>query len=842
MTWQSHSLDLVPGSDMWAAEEYSQLQPAVTARTYWKHHLDLFETCIDLERARPKRPIRRPDDGGLPACMKDMMENGPKEGGPNRNRVLLPIVGFFRDAGYSRQEAQHEVERWTREFYPEPAKELAERVANGRSVVDAGYRGGLRFSCRFIRANRGPGAGGKVSCVGEATCPWICDPKDQEPVQVPTVALSEATKGMYIGSRIKTQVHVAALAGHPYGLPVKGRVLCNPDPTAAICGSCPNCQAEGQLAFEIETEDAVLHLVDVTEGKRKEALRKKCGIPSRCFRHEIEIGERSNVEEVQIIPTVDYSQSYFDNQGEGQLGKQSAHVVRRAFYIGHGLESNKRYAMEGLVLEHPKDQKVCFLSDQFETLANDIDRFKMTPDLYIELSRFQVELGQSVADKLHAIHTDLMHNVTHIAGRQDLAVAADLCFHSVIGFRLFGDPVPKGWFELLVMGDSACGKSTLITRLIQHYGVGELIGGEEAKRSSLVQASVQIQNRWTVQWGKIPANDRRLLVIDEFGAIPTDEVGKMTQLRSEGIARGGGVNANFETFARTRLILLTNPRNNGGKLAGFNYGVQAIQALFHEAQDLRRVDLALVLEEGEVDRRMLNTRWDRTKVEHKYTSDLCRNLVLWAWSREPGQIEFLPGVEQLLLDKAQELGAEYACDVPLATAADLKLKLARVAAATAARVFSTRDGEKLLVKPEHVEYAARVFDEAYKKEAMSYWHYAQKYQKDNYMSETRRQVISDTIESFSDPSDIVTSLLEVDKITKPNLSDMVNLEKDEFAKLWKFLVARRLINKGDRYYRKTPAFTSFLKGLAMTMRRSSDEVTPPAKHWTEEEDGDSPPF
>jgi hypothetical protein len=439
----------------------------------------------------------------------------------------------------------------------------------------------------------------------------------------------------------------------------------------------------------------------------------------------------------------------------------------------------------------------------------------MTDELKDKLKVFQLRDGQSVEKKLLEIHHDFQANVHQIGGRFDLSIAVDLCYHSVIGFKLAGKPVNKGWFELLVMGDSGTGKSQLLDRMIRHYGLGEIIAGEDSKRTGLVYASIQLQGKWVLQWGKIPTNDRRLLVIDEFSGIPAEEIGKMTQLRSEGRARGGGVNQNYETWARTRLIFLTNPRNNRGQVELFNYGVQAIDDLFDSSADLRRVDLALIARKDEVDTTLINKRWDQTELAHQYTSDLCRSMVLWAWSREPHHIEWQPGAEDEVYRHAEELGDRYECDIPLAEKADLKLKLARISCAVAARLFSTdAEAKKVLVRPEHVDFASKFMDRLYRKKSMNYFTYAKKYKAANHYSDDKRDHIKRTFKSFGTEYDnIVNTLLEADMLSKAGLGDMVNIEPEDLKKLWKYLVGEQLLRRTARGYRKTGAFQGYLQLL-----------------------------
>lgn len=814
-------VEALPDSNIYLDGDYKDIPPLPEATAWYLEHYQAYDAYRDLKKLTPRKPIQRPDeDDEFPVCMQDLLKNGPKVGGPNRNRVILPMAGFFHDAGLNAKEAQRQLDDWTRAHYPDDGH-TAERISNGHSVIDQAYRGHVKFSCRFIRSLSGTGEHGRVACVGEDKCGWIASPADQEPAQVPEIHLSEASKGCYVNTMIKTAVHVAAIAKAPFELPVKGRIMCTPGPDAAICENCPNNLAggKGKLQFTLNVEyRSILDLVDVNDSNRKGTIKSMVGIPKDCHKHRIEVLESSNIEELQVIPMVDYAHAYEVSMAadDEDVGKKSAkHVVRRAFFMGHGIEANKKYMIEAMVFGHPKDQRICFLFDKADPAQNDIDQFHMTAELKDKLRIFQLRAGQSVHDKFQEIHRDLTANVHQIGGRFDLSIAVDLCYHAVIGFKFAGQPIHKGWFELLVMGDSGSGKTTLVERLMRHYGLGELIAGEDSKRTGLVYASIQMQGQWILRWGKIPQNDRRLLIIDEFAGIPAEEVGKMTQLRSSGRAVGGGVNADYETWARTRMIFITNPRNNRGQMAGFNYGIQAVEDLFDEAQDLRRVDLAVIADRDEVPTELINKRWDGSELPNVYTADLCRSLVLWVWSREPHHVEWQDGAENELLRWADRLGNTYECDVPLAERADLRLKLARIAAAVAARLFSTDAwARKVLITTDHVEYAAKFMDGCYRKKSMAYFEYARKYKQDNHYTEEKKVDIKKTLLGFGDESEsIIATMLDVDLLSKPMFADMVNLEQDDLRKLWKYLVGERLLRKTARGYRKTPAFTKFLKGM-----------------------------
>jgi hypothetical protein len=865
--------DPLPSSHIHTEHEFSDIPVDPAASTWWWNYYQTYEAEQDLKNIRPRRPIVVPVAGGeFPVCIQDLMKNGPKPGANHaRNRVVLPLIGFFKDAGLDQSETAKQIADFNDAHYPDTAAEQATRAIKDKGIIGGAYRpdGNLRFACRFIRSLSGPGESGQVACVGEAKCPWVGDPVDQEPATVPILHLSETSKGCYIGTKIKTEIHVAAMAKAPFGLPIRGIIECEPDPEAKICERCPNnlSGGKGKLEWSVDADDRLaLEMVNVNDAMRKGALKKKIGIPEKCFRHRIINQTNSNLEEIQVIPLVDHAQSFkiADTDEEQIAAKNARHVVASAYHLGHGIEANKKYRVEATIWAHPKDQRMCMVFDKKESAQDDIANFSMTPELYDKLRIFQVRPGQSIEDKLKEIHSDLTANVHQIGGRMLLSIAVDLAYHSVIGFKVFGKPEHKGWFELLVMGDSATGKSTLVERLKNHYGLGELVSGEDSKRTGLVYASIQMQGQWVLKWGKVPQQDRRLLIIDEFSGIPAEEVSKMTQLRSTGKALAGGVNSEYETWARTRLIFLTNPRDNGGMLAGFNFGIQSIQNLFKDAADLRRVDLAVIVEKDEVSTSMLNKRWDQTTLPHQYTANLCQSLVLWAWSREPHQVKWQDGAEDTINAWSNTLGDTYNCDILLAERSDLKHKIARISCAVAARLFSTDlEGKHVLVTKEHVEYAALFMDRAYRSQSMSYFEYARRYKQDNDLTQERSRAVRQALMKTPNYDHTISVMLTFDHVTRRALYDSLNFEKADFDNLWRFLMAQPLIMSTPKGYRKTVAFTKLLKSLGgaktgydakladnfevAVNQTASPEPEPlaPDPHWSDTDTqigGEEPPF
>jgi len=146
-------------------------------------------------------------------------------------------------------------------------------------------------------------------------------------------------------------------------------------------------------------------------------------------------------------------------------------------------------------------------------------------------------------------------------------------------------------------------------------------------------------------------------------------------------------------------------------------------------EDIARFDLAMSVALGEVPAEEMNRQHEAGEL--KYTSEACSALVRWAWTRTADQVVFARGAEDAVYAAALKLGASYVEDPPLVQASNIRLKLARISVAMAARVFSTDDSyERLIVKPEHVEDAVAFLQRLYEMKGFGYAERSREYLND----------------------------------------------------------------------------------------------------------------
>lgn len=321
---------------------------------------------------------------------------------------------------------------------------------------------------------------------------------------------------------------------------------------------------------------------------------------------------------------------------------------------------------------------------------------------------------ENISNKLKDIYADLADNCTNIYDRQDLHFILDIVYHSPLRFRYDGKLINKAYPEVLIIGDTRTGKTQCAEALQAHYGVGILAGGESMSFAGLVGGCQQLGKHWSVTWGKVPQNNRRLVIIDEAGGMKEADIAQMSRVRSQGVAEITKIQSQM-TEAKTRLIWLANPRDSM-TVNQFSSGIDVVESLVHFPEDIARWDAILIVSKDEIEFSSMATR-NRIKKEHVYTADLCKNLVLWAWTREVNEIEITEEAENECFELADLMCSKYCSDFTLVNAAEQRTKIIRLAAALAARLYSSPDGKKLVVYKNHVRYIYdflnRIYDNQY---------------------------------------------------------------------------------------------------------------------------------
>ena len=158
---------------------------------------------------------------------------------------------------------------------------------------------------------------------------------------------------------------------------------------------------------------------------------------------------------------------------------------------------------------------------------------------------------------------------------------------------------------------------------------------------------------------------------------------------------------------------------------------------------------------------------------------------------------------------ANEVGSRYVEDPPLIQAASVRVKIARVAAALAARLFSTDEtNERVIVKPEHVEAAVQFMDRLYKMIASGY-------------ADRSRERIADIAQARENEGNIkqylwgnkslAKFLRSSSRFRRQDLEEILNIQRDEANGIINKLWESRMVRKDGQDVRVEPVLHSLLR-------------------------------
>ena len=613
--------------------------------------------------------------------------------------------------------------------------------------------------------------------------------------ELETVTVLDTFDAHRVGEHVRVIVTIKGRKEPGYTVPRKIHLACTQD-AGTKCQGCPLNAVNGEADMDVTPDDPlVLSFMESPSHLMHQAIAEAYGVPGgRCGRLQQEIEEHQAIEVLFGRPALDYADGSSEEARTDNFKNITLTSVGR-----HNTMSNNTVAAVGALQPSPKSQRNEFLVHELENLETSVDRFELNDHTIKLMKRFQPSAKQRPIKKIAEISKAMAEHVTRIHGRPEMHALMDLTFHGVLGWKFAGESINRGWLESLIIGDTRTGKSLAAERLVRHYGGGEIISCEAASFAGVVGGVQQLGGKdWAVTWGVVPINDRRLVVLDEISGLTPEEIAQMSDIRSSGQAKLIKV-VQETTWARTRLLWLGNPRNS--TMANYTYGVDAIKPLIGNAEDIARFDLAMAVTLFDVPAEIINR--PAAGGELKYTSEACHALLMWVWTRQPDQVIWADGSEGKVFDCANEMGKLYIEDPPLVQGANIRIKIARLAIAIAARTFSTdASNENVLVLPEHVEDAMMFMNLLYGMQAFGYRERSRERLSDRYEAEKNK----DKIEQYLKGRPLLAKhLRSAGKFRRQDLEELLNSSREEANGIINTLFEARMVRRvlGDIYVEPT---------------------------------------
>jgi hypothetical protein len=528
------------------------------------------------------------------------------------------------------------------------------------------------------------------------------------------ITLKQAKTDSY-GKIYQMQALVMGKEIRPITLPRRLRVTCRGGKKK--CEGCPIWDS-GTASYEFEVDIAdpsIANFVAQSRGSMNGEIKHLIGVGSRCPTSFQVLSSYSAYWVYLSEPLTYESDTAAENNTDQGVGLCTVDV-----------NANTTYTFKGYTVTHPRNAEQFPLLFQALPTASQLDTFEVSEDVVGMLKPFKIIGKEDLWEGFMQYYNHIARSITKIWGRPITHMAADLVFHSPVSFYFQDLFVRKGSLDAVIFGDTRCGKSNIAEALQRYYQVGEVISGESCTIMNLL-GGIKKENSFSgVSWGRMVLRHRDTVIVDEMSGIHKDDIGKLSRLRSEGIANMDKFGYHQVANANAGLLWLTNPRE-GRLLRTFNYGLEALFSLQPRPEDIARFDYAHAVAIGEVPANVVNRAMDISNADCKHTQTQCNTLLSWIKSRKPSQIRFTTGCVRYILNMAQRLGSEYSTSVQLILAENARIKLAKISAAIAARIFNTPpdDYETLLVDERCAEVAVRFLHELYDMDCMGYKHFSE---------------------------------------------------------------------------------------------------------------------
>jgi len=806
-----------PRGELYDEEALEGLLPSESAQKWYNGFIDIYNKQELLERLKPHRPIKQLT--GYPACVTDLIDNHIRVSG-SRNLATLCLSCFFKDQGLPGRQAVKIIKEWALKIPKEftSTTDKNKLIAGTASCVKAIYDSKTyHFVCSVMRSL------GDIACDHD-DCKFTTK-EDQAPEKIVDVHLSEASKAAFIGTKLRTSTIVVGKDTSPYIIPAKIRIECRPSiQEKSSCGICVMKDRGGKYEFSIKSQDpAIVEMTQCSNTQQLGIIKRIVGITNCKRGAQVTTLEYMNIEEVELIPEIDY---HIDRPDEA-----SDYVTRKGFFGGHGIKLNEPQEITCYTIPDPRNQHSIHLFSSYKSAETSLSSFKMTNKLYKDLSVFKMDINgfdnqkDAVAAKLDEIHNDLERNIHHIWQRRDMFIAMDLVYHSALKFKFRGDLVEKGWTECLIIGDSGTGKSDGFKRIKNHYSLGARVSGEGARRTGLAWTWQQTAQRWFVRFGTLVQNDRRLVALDEASGIEDEELSKLTDLRSTGIADATGGPIPAKANARTRIIWLSNARN-GQPISSFTQGVLAIPQLFRRTEDVRRLDFAMAVRSEDIDDVVINRNpLQLEQIPHVYTSYLCRNLILWAWTRGVKDIIFDKDAEDIIAYYASLLSSKYSSIIPLVEPSVQRNKLSRLGVALAQRLFSTEDGFSVRIRKSYIDFIYEFLTRIYDSDALAYRLFSKRNVKKVDLDSFAYANIGKSFDIIPDNETLMDILLSLGFFRKSHLMDCVGYDKEQAKTTVLSLLKSGIIGPHSKGFKVTPVGSTFLRNRSREIEKGHGDLS-----------------
>ena len=445
------------------------------------------------------------------------------------------------------------------------------------------------------------------------------------------------------------------------------------------------------------------------------------------------------------------------------------------------LDIGKTYDIEYYLYPHPNNgRKIIAVSSNIKEkeITFDINDVNMTNSL----NKFKCK--NDISTKIDELYQSARCYIAPYLNKQ-LWLLMDLVFNSPLDITYKN--VMRGALDIFVLGDTRTGKSETSRALRNLYDFGEVVPLKTATVASLIGGTDEKIKK--TKLGVLPRYHKELVILEEFSGAPMDFIKTLTEIRSSSTVKIYRVAGDIKAPCKLRMITISNPISDGGNLmtlSSFPNAIEPINELIKSPEDIARYDAFMVFPQVE---NLTNPFDSLLKEEFKLDKKDYENKMKWIKTLNESNVFIPTELGSYIFNKALELNKMFECSFTL-FGSETDKKIARFASALAVMLVSTNDYENIIVTKEHIDFVCNMLIELYDNTTFRLKEYAKE--------ENAYKTINDTDTAdlqrfYPNNVTLIDFLGNISKVNRNELMTVSGLNKDEFSKVFNFLVARKFV-------------------------------------------------
>ena len=445
------------------------------------------------------------------------------------------------------------------------------------------------------------------------------------------------------------------------------------------------------------------------------------------------------------------------------------------------LEIGNIFEITYKIYPHPKQgRKIIAVANEIKETSYSFD----TSNIEYQKSLDTFKPKGTIENKINELYESAKCHIAPYLNK-DIWFAMDLVFNSPLDITYKN--VIRGALDIFVLGDTRTGKSETSKALKQLYDFGEIVPLKTATVASLIGGTDDKMKK--TKLGVIPRHHKELVIMEEFSGAPMDFIKTLTEIRSSNMVKIYRVAGDIQTPCKLRMITISNPISENGQLmtlSSYPNGIEPINELIKSPEDIARYDAFIMFPRVEKLSNPFGTSVNNNlKIDSKHYQTKSK----WIKSLTHENVVISDELGSYIFEKGIELNNIFECSFTV-FGSETDKKIARLSAALACMLCSTSDYEHVIVTKEHVDYIVDFLMRNYDNGMFRLREFANEEKSYNIVVE---QDTKDLELIYPKNVTFIDFLSNTSKVNRSELMTVSGLNKDDFSKIFNFLVARKYI-------------------------------------------------